>query len=83
MILMLKLIDGNGIKSGITLKDLVNEGWVKFVDMDLDYELDTNQLNAVVYQALKWLSMAGRRPRSGSLYERIESESFKSYMKTR
>jgi hypothetical protein len=83
MILVLRLIDGNGIKSGVTLQDLTNEGWAQFIDMDLSYELDENQLNGVIYQALKWLSMARRKPTSGPLYERFESESFKTYMKNR
>ena len=77
MTIILRLIEGNDIKSGVTLQDLVNEGWVEFIDMDLSYELDTNQLNAVIYEALKLSSMYGKKPTAGALYERINSAGFK------
>jgi len=81
-VIMLRLDEGNGEKSGVTLQTLTNEGWVRFdssISKDLNYELDTNQLNEVIYQGAKLSAMAGQIPTSGPLFLRMETESFKNY----
>lgn len=84
MTIICRLIDGNGIKSGETLNDLVEEGWVEFIEgMDLSYEVDTNQLNDIIYECYKWTCMARMKPTSGLFYERFNSDSFKEFQRNR